>query len=423
MQRVINNIVNNDILPNDVWKWNYVENIIRQTMELYSFKEIRTSIIQSQELFESYLNYYSEEENSSKRLLFNLNGVSNLSLRPEGTITVLHSLMKNNINELLSRLFYIGPMFRKQNDNKLSQIHQFGAEIIGSDDLLTDSEIILLAIKVFKSLEIFNYQLEISSFGCSKCRINYVKELNKFIRSHQDEYCPECHYNIKLNPFQVFQCENSNCENISNLAPVISDYLCKECSSHLKKLQKMLSNLGIAYVVAPYLPTAFNYYNRTIFRFVIEENGHKTVLANGGRYDFLASSVLKKKVHAIGFSADFESIIRVMENRNIFMMPKNQFKVLISPMAPDLDVFVLQIAQEMHENNIHTIILSFTKDFDYMTTIANNYEAEVDIRISDELIREGKLLVKNNLKNHQEPVQIADIGNYIQTIKKSTIIQ
>src|SRR5690554_6604240 len=141
MGKLNKEVNNNDILPNDVWKWNYIEEVIRKTMDLYNFKEIRTSIIQTQELFKTYQNYFTEEESTSNQLIYNLNGVSNLSLRPEGTITVLHSILNNNQKEQLSKLYYIGPMFRKSKENQLLQFHQFGAEIIGINDLLTDNEI------------------------------------------------------------------------------------------------------------------------------------------------------------------------------------------------------------------------------------------------------------------------------------------
>ncbi|MCB5251291.1 MAG: ATP phosphoribosyltransferase regulatory subunit [Candidatus Cloacimonadales bacterium] len=422
MGKLNKEVNNNDILPNDVWKWNYIEEVIRKTMDLYNFKEIRTSIIQTQELFKTYQNYFTEEESTSNQLIYNLNGVSNLSLRPEGTITVLHSILNNNQKEQLSKLYYIGPMFRKSKENQLLQFHQFGAEIIGINDLLTDNEIILLAISIFKNLEIYNYTLELGSFGCKKCRNTYLNKLNKFIKEHKDEYCPECSYTIKQNPLQIYQCKQDQCTNISMSSPSIIDYLCDDCANHFKQLQKMLSNLGVRFSINSHLQSAFNYYNRTIFSFSIEDKGETLILANGGRYDFLASSVLKKESPAIGFSANIENIVRVMEHKNIFLEPKNNFRVLISPMASNLEIFVLQIVQELHENNVHTHILNFTENHDNMVKLTIQHQADIVIYITEELIREGKLLVNNNLKNHQEPIQIAEISNYVLTLKKSTTI-
>ena len=175
----------------------------------------------------------------------------------------------------------------------------------------------------------------------------------------------------------------------------------------------------VRFSINSHLQSAFNYYNRTIFSFSIEDKGETLILANGGRYDFLASSVLKKESPAIVFSANIENIVRVMEHKNIFLEPKNNFRVLISPMASNLEIFVVQ---ELHENNVHTHILNFTENHDNMVKLTIQHQADIVIYITEELIREGKLLVNNNLKNHQEPIQIAEISNYVLTLKKSTTI-
>ncbi|HPM00718.1 MAG TPA: ATP phosphoribosyltransferase regulatory subunit [Candidatus Cloacimonadota bacterium] len=422
MQNHQNDLNYHDILPDDVWKWNYVENVIRQTMELYNFKEIRTSILQSQELFKTYLNYFSEHDDLTNHLLFNLNEVNNLSLRPEGTITVLHSLLKNQINDILSRLFYIGPMFRRKNMTQFSQFHQFGAEIIGSNDLLTDNEIILLAIRIFKNLEIFNLTLELSSFGCDKCRPEYLRHLNQFVNDHQSQFCNECQYNIKLNPLQVFQCVDDKCKNISEQAPAIINHLCEDCSEHLKRLQRMLSNLGVSYLINPFIHSAFNYYNRTIFNFTLDHHGHKHILANGGRYDMLAKSVTGKNLPAIGFSANLELIIKIMDEKRIFLKPKNEFRIVIAPMSDDLDLIVLQIVQGLHDNKVHTQILNYTGSFQSMQSLTDDYEADVIVYVTEDMIRQGKLLIKNNLKSHQEPIYIADLNDYVLRLKKAISI-
>ncbi len=422
MNQNIQQLQHQDILPSDVWKWNHVENIIRKTMELYNFQEIRTSILQSQDLFKTYLNFFSEHSDYINQLLYNINDNSNLSLRPEGTITVLHSLMKNPISDFLSRLFYIGPMFRKRNNSNLSQFHQFGAEIIGSNDLLTDNEIILLAIRIFKNLELYNIKLELNSFGCEICRPAYIDKMNHFVADHQNEFCDSCQYNLHLNKLQVFQCNDEMCVNISKEAPNIIDHLCDECSSNLKSIQKMLSNLGVTYSINPNIQSAFNYYNRTIFNFIYELNGAKYILANGGRYDMLSKSVTGKDMPAIGFSANLELIIQLMNEMKLFSQKSEKFKILIAPMSPDMDIIVLQIVQGLHDHNIHTIIAHFNGEFASMQELVDSYQTELVVYITEEFIRQGKIIVKNNIKSHQEPIYIGELNDYVIRLKKSISI-
>lgn len=412
-----------DILPKDVWKWNQLEEIVRDTMELYNFHEIRTAIIQSQDLFKTYLNFFADQENYANQLIYNINDKSNLSLRPEGTITVLQSIINQSINEFPARLFYIGPMFRRQNNAQFSQFHQLGAEIIGSDHLLTDNEIILLGIRIFKNLGLVNTKLEISSFGCDKCRPKFLKALSDFVSEHQQQFCKECQYNIKLNPLQIFQCNNNHCENIINQAPNIIEYLCDDCSANLKSIQKLLSNLGVNYHINPYIPSAFNYYNRVIFNFVFEMNKKKYILANGGRYDVLAKSVTGKDLPAIGFSANMELIIQIMEKKNLFVKNEIDFKIVIAPMAKDLDIIVLQIVQELHDIKLHTIINNYDEDYEKMQNTIDSYDSQVIVYITEELIRQGKILIKNIIKSHQEQIMISDLSDYLIRLKKAISIK
>ncbi len=408
-----------DILPTEVWKWTAVEKTIHETMELNNYKEIRTSIVQSQDLFKSYLSFFNEHFDYSKQFLFSLNEQQNLSLRPEGTITVLQNFIKSDSQEMPQRLYYIGPMFRRKNNAQLVQFHQLGVELIGNVTHLADNEILLLGQKMFHRLGLHQVKIELSSFGCEVCRPRYIQEMKNFVQEEQDHLCPECQYQTQINPLQILQCINTNCQKLSEKSPNVIELLCPDCSKSFKNIQRMLSNLGIIYSVNPYMPSSFNYYNQTVFNFIYEIDNKKVILGNGGRYDLLSKSIIGKDMPAIGFSANMDNIIQLLSDLRLISIKELPFRVTITPMAKNLELVVLQIIQELHEHNIHTEIIDFDEDYKKINHKLDNSESQVVIFITEEMIRDGKVSIKNFIKDYQEVISIGHVSEYLIRLKKA----
>ena len=66
---------------------------------------------------------------------------------------------------------------------------------------------------------------------------------------------------------RIFDCKNPECQEIYKDAPVITDFLCEDCSTEWETLKEQLLLLSVNYVLDPRLVRGLDYYTRTVFEF------------------------------------------------------------------------------------------------------------------------------------------------------------
>ncbi len=411
-----------DILPEDIWKWRHLENVFHNTMSLFNFQEIRPSLLQSTELLDNCIHLREREHDQNLDMLYRIDSEEGVSLRPEGTITVLRSKVADYAEEEIQRVYYLGPMFRR-NHNKTcyNQFHQIGAEILGSSEVISDSEIIRLGLKIFHKLGLHNIRLEINSFGCSQCRPNYLGAIRKYVDDNSNSFCADCHRELVTNPGLITQCGVEACKALIAHSPAMQDFLCDDCKKDFYKLQKILNNIVANFTNNPHLPFSFGYYNRTIFSFYFDTPKGPILLGSGGRYDLLSQRVTGKQIHAVGFSAKIETIMHLMEEKELFThkMRKTPFKVGIYPNSPNQEVILTQLSQELHEHDFHTIIFSNKYNQEEIIQKAIKNTCSILLIVSSELLNEGKVLLKNILKDSHEFIHLNEVIGSLIRIKKS----
>jgi len=201
--------------------------------------------------------------------------------------------------------------------------------------------------------------------------------------------------------------------------PKIQDHLCSKCKTNFNKVKKIQANLTNNYKVNHHLFKNFSYYNETVFNFLIQTNGSAEVIGGGGRYDFLSKRVTNKQIPAVGFYFNLDSIYNIMTSRNLFHTPSQPFRVYVCSQSDDLEIMQLQIVQELHQHNLSTIISSDVKDTQKETKIASDQGCQVMIILRSDNIREGKVLLKNLVKDSQSYITLSDLLPEIETIRKS----
>ena len=232
-----------DILPQNTFKWRYVEQTLLNTALKYGFKEIRIPTFEHTDLFCRSVGDTSDIvekemytfEDKSSRLI---------TLRPEGTAGTIRAVLENSLlnQGLPQKLMYILSCFRyeKPDANRLREFHQFGVELLGSSSPQADFEVISMAIEMFKNVGIENISLNINSIGCPTCRKEYKQSLINYMTSHKNNLCDVCKDRLLKNPMRILDCKEESCKNIAKNAPVILDFLCNDCKTHFSALQKSL---------------------------------------------------------------------------------------------------------------------------------------------------------------------------------------
>ena len=184
--------------------------------------------------------------------------------------------------------------------------------------------------------------------------------------------------------------------------------MCTKCKSNFNRVKKIQANLGNRYKVNPHLYKNFAYYNETVFDFVVTHEGSEIVIGGGGRYDYLSAKITGKKIPAVGFYLNLDILFEIMETRGMFQSRLQDFKVFICSESENLEMMTLQIAQELHAQGIKTILSPEISTTAKEIKQAISKGCSVMLIIRDDNIREGKILLRNLVKEHQDYVSLKD---------------
>jgi histidyl-tRNA synthetase len=416
-----------EIMPEEIWKWKYMESQLEEVLSLFNYQEIRLSVLQDYDILFKGMTALldSDEIEEINKQIISLpktgSNVSLLSLRPEGTINVLNHVAKRLQKDKIHRIFYHGHMFRQDENKKPLEFYQLGVELLGSDSILSENEVISMGMKICERLGLKDARLEINSFGCDICRPVFFKAMRVFLTANKDKYCLSCYEALNNNPLHPTDCLETTCLHNARQGPKIHEHLCSKCKANFEKVKKIQANLGNDYKANPNLVKNFSYYNETVFNFVIQTNGHSEIVGGGGRYDYLSRRITGKQISAVGFYLDLDLIYSIMSSRNLFQPQTLPFRVYVSSQSEDMEIILLQIVQELHEKSVSTLISTDRNTTEKDTEIAVANDCQIMIILRADNIREGKVMLKNLVKEKQTYVALSDLLPEIDIIKKSVM--
>ena len=407
-----------DVLPEEVFKWKYIEGTATMVFENYDYKEIRVPTFEYTELFERGVGDTTDVV-QKEMYTFEDKGGRSITLRPEGTAGVIRAFIENGLSSktLPLKVHYSMPMFRYENVQKgrYREFNQIGAELIGTSSYLADVEMIAMADRFLKELDLNDVYLTINSIGCPECRAKYQEALKQFIGKNLENYCTTCKTRFDKNPMRILDCKETRCKEFNQGAPVILDYLCEECKTHFENVKKGLDELGIKYTIDSSIVRGLDYYTKTVFEFISRTDGY-TVLA-GGRYDGLVKELGGQPTPAIGFAAGEERLLSLLKNsENIDYAP---LEICIVSLDEKYDLDAMKLAEELREYySVQTNISS--RSFNAQMKYANKINAEYVIVLGEDEINNKKCKVKNMKTSEEKEVKMTIDGIY-EVISESEI--
>ncbi|MBF0358670.1 MAG: histidine--tRNA ligase [Magnetococcales bacterium] len=321
-----------DILPDDSTTWQYLEATARRVFAQYGYRELRTPLFEKSELFARAVGATSDIV-EKEMYTFADRGGDSLSLRPEGTASVVRSFINNSMHRLLPwRVFYIGPMFRYERPQKgrQRQFHQIGCELFGPEGPLADAELMAMVMGFFRTAGVAgNLSLEINSLGCSECRGPYREKLLVFLNKKMESLCENCQGRMERNPLRVLDCKKPGCGEVAQQAPHMGDNLCTVCDEHFSGLKSHLTLLQQPFQVNPLLVRGLDYYNRTAFEVTTDALGAQNAVAAGGRYDGLVAEMGGQSTPAIGFAMGLERLVLLLEQGRVVQPEPTVYVVVL----------------------------------------------------------------------------------------------
>lgn len=403
-----------DILPVDISKWQYLEKLLRETFQLFNYKEIRTPIFEETALFARGIG--EETDIVSKEMYtFKDRSETSITLRPENTAGVVRSFIEQSLGaqQSLNKLYYIGPMFRQERPQagRLRQFHQFGAEALGSTSPLLDAEMIQVAYHILKNLGLKNLVVKINSLGIPEVRENYKNVLREYLKDKKEKLSEDSRKRFDTNILRIFDSKIEVDQQIMKDAPLLIDYLDEQSKNDFDAVKSYLTKVGIPFEVDPALVRGLDYYTKTTFEIVSGSVGSQSALCGGGRYDLLVEELGGKATPGVGFAAGMERILLACENEKSLNLQNDSVDAYLIRIDPEIEIEVANIASELRRENISC-------DYDYLNRSvkaqmreANKYNAKYVVFIGGDEYKRGELNVKNLSNGEQQLIKIEDFEN------------
>lgn len=344
----------NDCLPADTPLWQYVEQVIRETVASFTYSEIRFPIVEATELFKRSIGEVTDIVEKEMYTFDDRNGDS-LTLRPEGTAVCVRAANQAGLlYNQEQRLWYMGPMFRHERPQKgrYRQFHQFGVEAYGMASADIDAEVILLSAQLWKAFGIEDQvQLEINSLGSNEARAEYRDALVAFLEQHKDKLDEDSQRRMYSNPLRVLDSKNKDVQALLADAPKLMDHLDEESKLHFESLCKRLDAAGVAYTVNQGLVRGLDYYNRTVFEWVTDSLGAQGTVCAGGRYDGLVEQLGGKPSPAVGFAMGMERLVLLLQTLERLPALAPATNIYIVTMGEAAELAGVKLASELREQN------------------------------------------------------------------------
>lgn len=339
-----------DILPGEVEIWQYIENKARNLCQRYNYAEIRTPIFEHTELFQRGVGETTDIV-EKEMYTFVDKGDRSMTLRPEGTASVVRAYVENKLFGLPqqpTKLFYIGPMFRYERPQagRTRQFTQFGVEAIGAKDPSIDAEVIALAMQLYKELGLSDLHLELNSVGCHKCRPKHKVALLEHLHGVKDQLGAEDQSRLERNPLRVLDSKDPKTQELTKDAPSILEFLCEDCAPHFQKVQDYLTEMEIPFKINPRMVRGLDYYTQTAFEIMIKGFGAIGTVCGGGRYNGLVEQIGGQDMPGIGFALSIERLILALQTQGVELPIKRHIDCYLITLGEAAKQKSVSLAQE-----------------------------------------------------------------------------
>ena len=326
----------NDLLPPASAQWEWLEDKVRDLMQRFAYRNLRTPIVEPTALFVRGLGEVTDiVEKEMYSFEDRLNG-EHLTLRPEATAGVVRAVVEHNmLYEGPKRLYYMGPMFRHERPQRgrYRQFHQVGAEALGFAGPEVDAELIVLAQSLWQELGLRDVRLELNSLGQPPERLAHRQALIAYLEQHIDVLDEEAKRRLHTNPLRILDTKNPAMQAVAEGAPKLMDFLGEASLAHFNTLRALLDASGVSYTINPRLVRGMDYYNLTVFEFVTQSLGSQGTICGGGRYDYLIEQIGGKPAPAVGWALGVERVLELLKEQDLLPIANHADVYAIVPDA------------------------------------------------------------------------------------------
>lgn len=391
-----------DILPGEVTRWQFIENVARDIFQLFNFNEIRLPILEETQLFARSIGQATDIV-EKEMYSFTDKGIT---MRPEATASLLRAFIEHgmHVQQPVHKLFTIGPMFRHERPQKgrLRQFHQIDAETIGAVEPEVDAEMMAMGQMLLTELGL-EASLEINSLGCPQCRPAFREKLVSYLNQYTDKLCNDCKRRTTTNPLRVLDCKNPGCKELAHNAPSILDSLCDDCNEHFTRVRSCLDQLKVQYTTNQLMVRGLDYYTRTTFEFIAHNLGAQSAVGAGGRYDGLIEELGGPKVSGIGFAMGIERLVLLLEQVQAEQLADSasQIDIFIAALGEKSTARSFELVHLLRKKGIKASIDYSGRSLKAQMKLAGRLNARFALIVGDNELDQNEAVLRN-MKNQKQ---------------------
>jgi len=398
-------------------EWRYVEDTVRDVMGRYNLDEIRTPILEPTELVARGVG--ESTDIVQKEMFAFKRGDTNYVLRPEVTAPVVRAFLQHHLEQRggVQKLFYIGPCFRAEQPQKgrYRQFHQFGVEIMGTDDARADAETIAIMTAVYDALGISDTSLRINTLGRPDRREEYIDAFQDYLEPYADELSETSRRRLERNPLRVLDTKLEHEQALLQDAPKLIDFVSDESRAHYDRVKGLLADLDVPYEEDPYLVRGLDYYTETTFELESEALGAQSALAGGGRYDRLAEVLgSDEPVPAVGFAAGMERLFLALDAADVTLPGARQADVFIAALGEEAERWVFRTTQELRDAGLHVALDLKGRSLKAQMKEANRQNADYTLIIGGNELEAEEATVKDMKSGEQAAVPFKSLVEFLK---------
>lgn len=403
-----------DILPADSAKWQYVENVARETFKKYNYGEIRTPMFEHYEVISRSVGDTTDIV-TKEMYDFHDKGDRHITLRPEGTAPVVRSYVENKLFapevQKPVKVYYIGSMFRYERPQagRLREFHQLGVECFGSKNPATDVETIAMAYQLFNTLGIKDVTLHLNSLGNTESRLAYRQALIDYLTPMRESLSKDSQRRLDENPLRVLDSKEKEDKVAVENAPSILDYLDEESQAHFDEVRTMLDSLNIPYVIDTNMVRGLDYYNHTIFEFVTTIDKSELTICAGGRYDSLVEYFGGPETAGFGFGLGLERLLLVLDKQGIELPEEESLDVYIAVLGSGANGKALELIQAIRYQGFKAERDYLGRKIKAQFKSADTFKAKTVITLGESEVESGQVNVKNNATREEVTVSFEEL--------------
>ena len=412
-----------DILPVDSAKWQYVENVARETFKKYNYGEIRTPMFEHYEVISRSVGDTTDIV-TKEMYDFHDKGDRHITLRPEGTAPVVRSYVENKLFapevQKPVKVYYIGSMFRYERPQagRLREFHQLGVECFGSKNPATDVETIAMAYQLFNTLGIKDVTLHLHSLGNTESRLAYRQALIDYLTPMRESLSKDSQRRLDENPLRVLDSKEKEDKIAVENAPSILDYLDEESQAHFDEVRTMLDSLNIPYVIDTNMVRGLDYYNHTIFEFITTIDKSELTICAGGRYDSLVEYFGGPETAGFGFGLGLERLLLVLDKQGIELPVEENLDVYIAVLGSGANGKALELVQAIRYQGFKAERDYLGRKIKAQFKSADTFKAKTVITLGESEVESGQVNVKNNATREEVTVSFEELTNNFAAVLK-----